>query len=388
MKRVAFIMFSNLSMGAGTENSVVQYCANAPEDWDITIVQTDNPAGIRSYTKSDFGGKNVRIVTHPGYDQKFTFLSKNRAGTILLLFFIWPLLFSVLKYTKYRKLWESIGKPDIVYLFGNYWSSLFPKGPIVIGSTHGWNPERSGNLKSLLTKLVGQGLMWKRVDMFHVFRHFQWFLRAYGVRGIPLDSGVDIRIFYPTKNKRPNKVTNFIFHGRLEECKGIMRVKEAMDIVVKRNTAVLSVAGRGPMSKYLENVDHIVYLGFQHETKLAQLLRQSDCYVYPTSCDSFSLVVLEALASGLYVITSNYLRGVYDEFEKIGLLEYCSLEPSEIAQRMENFITREVNHNKSSDVSELIEKRYSWGSIAKSLFSWFDEISVNGSLRRSFRNKL
>ena len=219
--------------------------------------------------------------------------------------------------------------------------------------------------------------MWKRIDYFHVFHHFEWFLGAYGVRGIPLDIGVDTRIFCPMKNKKPHKVAHFIFHARLEECKGIMRVADAMDIVVKRNKAVLRVVGRGQMSKHIENVDYIEYLGFQQGKGLAQLLRESDCHVYPTSCDGFALVVLEALASGLYVITSNHLRGVYDEFEKIGVLEYCSLEPGEIAQRMENFLTMEFSQNKPNEAFELIKERYSWVTITKSLFDWFDEISAH-----------
>ena len=156
-----------------------------------------------------------------------------------------------------------------------------------------------------------------------------------------------------------------------------MRVADAMDIVVKRNKAVLRVVGRGQMSKHIENVDYIEYLGFQQGKGLAQLLRESDCHVYPTSCDGFALVVLEALASGLYVITSNHLRGVYDEFEKIGVLEYCSLEPGEIAQRMENFLTMEFSQNKPNEAFELIKERYSWVTITKSLFDWFDEISAH-----------
>lgn len=137
---MAFMMLSNLSVGAGTENVVAEYCRYAPSNVDITIVQTDKPSGKKTY---DFLREmpNVHVKTVRGYDWKLSFLQKNSLTTAILYSMLLPVVFFLLKYTVYRNIWAEIGKPRYVYVFNNFYGSLFPEGPVVIGTTHGWNPE-------------------------------------------------------------------------------------------------------------------------------------------------------------------------------------------------------------------------------------------------------
>ena len=102
MVRIAFILFTNLSVGAGTENIIIEYCKNAPPQFDITIVQTDNPRGQLKWDKNCFGGRDVNLITIKGYDHKFSFISGNNVGKILYLFLIQPVLFRMLGLTAYR----------------------------------------------------------------------------------------------------------------------------------------------------------------------------------------------------------------------------------------------------------------------------------------------
>jgi glycosyltransferase involved in cell wall biosynthesis len=53
-------------------------------------------------------------------------------------------------------------------------------------------------------------------------------------------------------------------------------------------------------------VEIVSYVGFVGEAQKNALLIESDCLCFPTYCDSFGLVVIEAMAIGLNVIASNW----------------------------------------------------------------------------------
>ena len=373
-KKIAFILFSSLSMGAGIENATVQYCKYKPDEYKIDIFQTDFPKGTRIYESIEFDYKKVNLHTMKGYDQKFTFLAKSKFGIMLLLCVIWPALFLVMRILpEYRKFRQQIVNYDIVYCFGNYYSSLIPKGPIVIGSSHGWSPERTGILKGLFTAMVGKGLWWKRVSIFHLFSKFTWFFDRYNKFGFTADNGVEQAVFYPKVRPIISSKNKFVFMGRLVECKGVKRLIDAFEIAtVKKAEIELHIIGKGPMSNLFKNAKNVTHHGFLSLPESARILRESDCFVYPTSCDSFPLVVLEALASGLYVIASDQLRGAFDEFEQIGILEYCPNNIDYFANRMINFIDVGVSKEKILEAQELISKKYSWEGVCRELYSYFD----------------
>jgi glycosyltransferase involved in cell wall biosynthesis len=56
----------------------------------------------------------------------------------------------------------------------------------------------------------------------------------------------------------------------------------------------------------LEVGDIVDYMGFVADAKKRELLRESDCLCFPTYTDSFGLVVLEAMASGLSIVATRW----------------------------------------------------------------------------------
>ena len=365
MIKIAFMLFTNLSVGAGTENIIIQYCKNAPPGFDITIVQTDEPRGEMKCTEECFDGKNVRLLTVKGYDHKFAFFNRSLLGEMLYLFFIQPILFRILRITAYRGLYKKMGEPDIIYVVQNHYSTLFEKGPIIIGNTHCWNPIKSG-VKSIFTKLVGRGIFWGRIDYFQVFHHYSWFLLRR--KGFVLDNGVDTSIFSPYKTDGSKK--DFVFLGRTEECKGVNIAIEAFKALSPHHSN-LYIIGKGSLSGSIKSSNNIKYLGYLSWEEISKVLNHSGCFVYPTTCDTFALVVLEALASGLYVIASSYLKGVFDEFQDLGVLEYCDPSPLEVSKRMEIFLSKDIDNSAFNKAYQLIKEKYSWNSISNSLYANF-----------------
>ena len=121
----------------------------------------------------------------------------------------------------------------------------------------------------------------------------------------------------------------------------------------------------------LSNLISHLYKTYVNHKEMAVILGKVGCLVYPSTCDTFSLVVIEALASGLYVIASSYLRGIFDEFQAIGVLEYCNPTSSEMSKRMKAFLTREIDIYAFEKARQLIMEKYSWNSISGLLYDYF-----------------
>ncbi len=67
--------------------------------------------------------------------------------------------------------------------------------------------------------------------------------------------------------------------------------------------------------KVKEN-NNIIYHGVVNNNELARLYRECDIFIYPSHNDTYSLVTLRALSSGLYVLTGNFFKGVFDDFSE------------------------------------------------------------------------
>ena len=56
-----------------------------------------------------------------------------------------------------------------------------------------------------------------------------------------------------------------------------------------------------PARRWNGNIPNAVFLGARHGEELAEIYAASDIFVFPSKTDTFGLVLLEALASGLPV---------------------------------------------------------------------------------------
>ena len=104
-----------------------------------------------------------------------------------------------------------------------------------------------------------------------------------------------------------------IFVGRLVHWKGLHLGLEAMAGVLKlRPDVTLTVVGDGPERRRLEEqasrlgiAEAVSFIGQVAAPKVAELLGQHNCLLFPSFQDSGGFVVLEAMASGLPVICLN-----------------------------------------------------------------------------------
>jgi glycosyltransferase involved in cell wall biosynthesis len=119
----------------------------------------------------------------------------------------------------------------------------------------------------------------------------------------------------------------FIYLGRLVFYKNIEVILRAFSIVTKKYpNAKLIIAGDGPhrdtLQKTAEKIkDNIIFRGYVTPTEKFKLLAESNSLLFPSLCEGFGLVILEAFSQKKPVLTSNIppMSDIIED-QKIGYL--------------------------------------------------------------------
>ncbi len=122
-------------------------------------------------------------------------------------------------------------------------------------------------------------------------------LRARGFRNVVLwPRGVDTKLFHPRKTESGLARPIFLSVGRLA-------VEKNLDAFLSLDLpGAKVVVGDGPARAELQRTyPDAVFLGALHGEALAEAYASADVFVFPSLTDTFGLVMLEALASGVPV---------------------------------------------------------------------------------------
>ncbi len=365
---------TNLTMSRGTEVAALQMAKNVPKDvFELTIVQTDylpwkpmtNVNNIQKYLNGvklitaksvQKNSRFFRVINKIRYSNKyFAWLLGPVTGTIGRLYWL----------RTNRRIVNEINNSDIIYIVDNNLIRFIKpqKRSLVIGSTQ---------QKKLDNRFRFIRLRYRRFDGFHFLTESMRDAAIIHRRfDFVLPNGVDTKIFKPAlkANKRPIRI---LFVSAIEKSKGITKLFDVWDMLQKENLE-LHIVGRGSMEDFVKKRIHknVVYHGALTGKKLASIYRNCDIFVYPTSGETFGIVAIEALASGNFVVASDVLYGVFNEFERLGMLEYVRNEPQYIKESILKAmnLVRDKNFNKiRRRAYAIIKQKYDWDRIAKTLF--------------------
>lgn len=128
-----------------------------------------------------------------------------------------------------------------------------------------------------------------------------------------LPRGIDIEGRHPeyfdqelynelTDNNPNNKL--LVYVGRLAPEKDIDHLRAIFD---ERDDLCLAIVGDGPDRERLEEVfagTKTHFLGFKHGEDLSKAFATGDAFVFPSTSETFGLVISEAMASGIPVIAA------------------------------------------------------------------------------------
>ena len=183
---------------------------------------------------------------------------------------------------------------------------------------------------------------------------------------VPL--GVNLSLFRPRKNGTRPAVSGIdprrpvvLFVGRLSKEKDLDMLYAAHRELEKESGTQLLIAGDGPLSRearrFARSRDGIVYLGTcAHGEKLAELYRSADVLAVPSPNETFSLIVLEAFASGLPVVAVK--QGGPSEICAPGIGTLATPgDAADFAAKLRTVLQGNVN---PSECRIHVENSYSW----------------------------
>jgi len=163
-----------------------------------------------------------------------------------------------------------------------------------------------------------------------------------------------------------------LFHGRVDRRKGVLDLLQALPDGVR-----LVVSGIGPdLAEARERADdRTTFLGYVAPDDAPAVYRSADLFVSPTYSEGFSNTILEAMASGLPVISTRSV-GVIDclTHDVNGLLH----EPGDVPglrllleQALSDFSLR--SRLATTALAE-VRTRYSWPVLARSVDAVYAEL--------------
>lgn len=184
-------------------------------------------------------------------------------------------------------------------------------------------------------------------------------------------NGVDTREFHPQQDMQSRQSTfNVLFAGRLIERKGVGYLLEALvRLALKYSRIRLVVAGDGPLKHWCENfvrehqlASRVIFLGFVPHSDIARVYQESHVFVLPSLNEAHGNVALEALASGLPIITTK--TGASELIDGNGIV-VAKRSVSDIACAIERIMTDGDLRLKMAARSRELAKEYSWSDTAR-----------------------
>jgi glycosyltransferase involved in cell wall biosynthesis len=181
--------------------------------------------------------------------------------------------------------------------------------------------------------------------------------------------------------------------GRLTVDKGVHRFLDAMSTALERTDLVAIVGGSGPEEAAVRerirtdpNLDgRVRYVGPVAEEEKPALLSQTDLFVLPSTSDTSSIVLLEAMASGASVLAP--AAGGASEVVEEGVTGFRVpvLEPGALAAAVEDALDRpDDRHRMARHAAERVRRTSSLDTMARRFISLY-EIAIEARRSRDGR---
>ena len=138
----------------------------------------------------------------------------------------------------------------------------------------------------------------------------------YGKSVVMIPNGVDGKTFKPKQNGEYTDETRILSLGRLTEQKGITYILDALGKILQersnlKGSIFFDIVGDGPLRESLEiqvkNLglqDVVLFHGWASREKIPLFYQNADLFILPSSEEGMSNSMLEAMASGLPIITT------------------------------------------------------------------------------------
>lgn len=122
-----------------------------------------------------------------------------------------------------------------------------------------------------------------------------------------IPNGVDVDKFYPVSTR-----DDYIFYaGRLGHGKGIFDLLEAAKQLGDVSDIKIMIAGKGELEEKIRNkiknecLSNVILLGHANQKEIVSLFQNAKLFVFPSLYEGLPTVILEAMASGIPIVTTS-----------------------------------------------------------------------------------
>lgn len=198
-----------------------------------------------------------------------------------------------------------------------------------------------------------------------------------------ISNGVDLDEFFPGPSQRarfglPRDKPIALFVGDLRTRR--KNLESVLRAIPSARNLHLAVAGDTKRSAYPSLVraagleERVHFLGFQ--TDMPALMRSVDMFVFPSRYEACSLVLLEALASGLPIVTARSAGGS----EMLTAETACVLDDAEDAEQLATFLCAIADNPalraRMSTAARRLALRYSWATMSSKYLDLLETLAA------------
>ena len=282
-------------------------------------------------------------------------------------------------------LWRGCGHADVVHLMSNSgWAwHLFSVPAVWIAALRG-KPVlvnyRGGEAAGFLARSAAQvRLTMRRAAVLAVPSGFlQQVFGAHGMPAAVLPNIVDLGRYRPRAERRPLDAHVVVTRNLEPLYDNASAIKAFAQLAAGRPGARLTIAGSGPQQAELEALaaalgvaDRVRFAGRLDRGEVAALLQDADLSLNPSLADNMPNSVLEALAAGVPVV-STQVGGVpfVVEHERTALLVPPG-DAEAMARAMARLLDDAALWRRLSDDGLAEVQRYTWTAVAPTLASLY-----------------
>ncbi|MBI3367541.1 MAG: glycosyltransferase family 4 protein [Burkholderiales bacterium] len=325
------------------------------------------------------GARVIQVRTNAPYRPAWAgHLPVVRAGFRLL-----PFLFD---------LWRGIGRSEVVHLFANSgWAwHLLAAPTLAIGR---WRQVpvivnyRGGAAEEFLARAPRHVLASLAAAALRVTpsRFLERVLAKHGLATTVIPNIIDLSRFSPRPPRDAGSAPHLIVTRNLEPIYDIGTALRAFALLRQEFPgARLTVAGTGPELRALVALaadlgigDVVRFPGRIDNADIAALYRSADCMLNPSTVDNMPISILEALASGVPVVSTN-AGGIPDMVEHgVSALLVDVRQPEAMARAVVEVLTQPARAAALREAGMQVVRRFAWAQVRQ---QWHDAyVQVSGA---------
>lgn len=204
-------------------------------------------------------------------------------------------------------------------------------------------------------------------------------------RIVTIPNGINLARFNPENGRSrdavrhsfgvPSDIPLLLFVGSQYRLKGLeFAIRALVEMETKAMLLVVGADVAAPFKRLAEQLgvsDRVIFAGARSD--LPTIYPAADAFVFPTLYETFALVCLEAMASGLPVLASP-VGGIEDYLRDGENGLHIRREATEIAAKLDRLLSDRELHSRLRKAGIATAQDYAWEKIARQYLSLFDEL--------------